>query len=172
MRKTARARKKTGSFLPGVIIVACILVFSVALWGETASSGADLRVNPKKSQAASYTYNPVGKPDPFRPFIEMELSKKKKTERLNALPVSPLQRLSIDQFKLVGIAGDYKHRMAIVEDAKGKFYPLFPGTYIGQNNGRVVKILADRLIVEEKVKTSAGRSKARQIMIRLREDER
>ncbi|MDI6775637.1 MAG: pilus assembly protein PilP [Syntrophales bacterium] len=171
MGKTARPMKKTSSFFTGV--VACVLVFSAGLWGEVAaaSAGADLRIGTEKNPAASYIYNPVGKPDPFQPFIEKEISKKKKAEKLQTLPISPLQGLSIDQFRLVGIAGDDKRRMAVVEDVREKFYPLFEGTYIGRNNGRVVKILADRVIIEEKVKTSAGKTQVEQITIRLHGEE-
>ncbi|OIP87063.1 MAG: hypothetical protein AUK24_09980 [Syntrophaceae bacterium CG2_30_49_12] len=164
--------KKTSSFLMG--IVTCILAFSMGLCGEAvvASSNADLKSRTEIGTTASYVYNPAGKPDPFQPFIEREtIKKKKKLEKLQTLSILPLQRISIDQFKLVGIAGDDKRRMAIVEDPKGKFYPLFQGTYIGQNNGMVVKILADHIIVEEKVKTGKGRTKVEKITIRLQKED-
>jgi len=77
------------------------------------------------------------------------LSPKKKTES-RTLPISPLQREGIEQFRLVGVSGDDHHRIAIVQDVKGKAYPIFLGTYIGKNSGRVVEILPDRIIVEEK----------------------
>lgn len=161
--------------MAGIIgIITCSLVFSAGPDRKAAAalSGADLlQTGYKKNPTSSYIYNPVGKPDPFRPFIEMELIKKKMVERPKPLPISPLQRFSIDQFKLVGIGGDDKHRVAIVEDEKGKFYPLLQGTYIGQNNGRVVKILADHIIVEERVETSTGKTRARQITIRLHREE-
>ena len=168
--------KKTSSFLTG--IVTCILAFFMVLYGKAAavvSSNADLKSRTEIGTTASYIYNPVGKPDPFQPFIEREIIKetikKKKVEKLQTLSISPLQRISIEQFKLVGIAGDDKHRIAIVEDPKGKFYPLFQGTYIGQNNGMVVKILVDRIIVEEKAKTSTGRTKIKKITKRLQKEE-
>ena len=163
--------KKTSSFLIGILT--CILAFSMVLCGKATavSSNADLKSRTKIGTTAAYIYNPIGKPDPFQPFIETEIIKKKKAEKLQALPISPLQRISIDQFRLVGIAGDDKRRVAVVEDAQGKFYPLFQGTYIGHNNCMVVKILADRIIVEEKVKTSIGKTKAKKITIRLQKEE-
>jgi len=118
--------------------------------------------------APQYKYNPAGKPDPFKPFIELDMAAKQKLEKAKPLAMSPLQRAGTDQFKLVGISGDEKLRKAIVQDAKGKIYPLFIGTYIGLNNGRVVEVLADRVIVEEKFKARAGKTKANRIVMKLR----
>ena len=116
---------------------------------------------------------PAAKPDPFRPFIELDQEKalafKKKAES-KVLPVSPLQRAEIDQFRLLGIAGDERSRTAIVDDGKGKFYPLIVGTAIGMNQGRVAQILADRVIVEEATK-ERGKKKVKRIIMKLRRDE-
>lgn len=118
--------------------------------------------------APPYKYNPVGKPDPFKPFIEQDVAAKKKIEKAKPLPLSPLQRAGIDQFRLVGISGDEKVRKAIVQDARGRIYPLFIGTHIGLNNGNVAEILADRVIVEEKLKARAKKTKVNRITMKLR----
>ncbi|HOW57627.1 MAG TPA: pilus assembly protein PilP [Smithellaceae bacterium] len=97
-----------------------------------------------------YSYNPLGKPDPFRPFIEEEIAaKKRQEEKKKMTSMFPLQRMEVEKFRLVGIAGDSERRVAIVEDASQKFYPIFAGTQIGMNDGKVVEILTDRVIVEE-----------------------
>ena len=126
--------------------------------------------DPRCKTAAAYKYNPIGKPDPFKPFIEQELSPKKKTAS-RTLPISPLQREGIDKFRLVGISGDDHHRIAIVQDVKGKAYPIFLGTYIGQNGGRVVEILPDRIIIEEKNKAEDKQAKTKRLTMKLRKDE-
>ncbi|MGD0022090.1 MAG: pilus assembly protein PilP [Smithellaceae bacterium] len=97
----------------------------------------------------TYSYNPLGKPDPFRPFVEIEVAVTKKNEKNEVASIFPLQRVSAEQFRVVGIAGDNIRRVAIVEDATKKFYPLFTGTHIGLHNGKVIEIMADRVIVEE-----------------------
>ena len=61
----------------------------------------------------------------------------------------PLQRAETEKYRVVGIAGDKDHRVAIAEDASKKFYPLLVGTHIGLYNGKVIEIMADRVIVEE-----------------------
>lgn len=113
----------------------------------------------------TYNYNPAGKPDPFRPFVEEVIAAKKKAEKKKVLSIFPLQRIETDQFKLVGIAGDQKHRLAMVEDATKKFYPISIGTRIGINDGKVLEILPDRVVVEE------GRGKkAKKIILKLRKN--
>jgi Tfp pilus assembly protein PilP len=114
----------------------------------------------------TYHYTSVGKTDPFKPFMELEPKPVKLKEK--AIPLSPLQRLDVDQYTLVGIAGNNKSRAAMVEDRKDKkFYPLFVGTSIGQNHGRVIEILADRVVVEEKL----GNEKAKRIVLLLHREE-
>ena len=129
--------------------------------------------------APLYTYKSAGKSDPFRPFIETDPTVKKKTEEetkkrpdLKIRPVSPLQQADIERFRLVGIAGDEKSRMAIVEDSVAKkFYPLSVGTFIGQNGGRVTAILADRVIVTERIVTEARKEQSRRITVMLHKEE-
>lgn len=112
---------------------------------------------------STYNYNPSGKPDPFRPFVETDLAAKKKEEKKDVSSIYPLQRAEVDQFRLVGIAGDQSRRVAIIiEDMTKKHYPLVVGTHIGMNNGKVVEILPDRVIVEE-YKTK----KVQRIILRL-----
>ncbi|HON58818.1 MAG TPA: pilus assembly protein PilP [Smithella sp.] len=118
----------------------------------TASFNAPLPAPPVVNPKETYSYNPLGKPDPFKAFIEIETTEKKKKEEKKALAATsifPLQREDTENYRVVGIAGDQEHRVAIVEDAAKKFYPLYKGTRIGLNNGKVVEILQDRVIVEE-----------------------
>jgi type IV pilus assembly protein PilP len=110
--------------------------------------------------APTYEYNAAGKPDPFKPFMETDPALKTKKEEdlrkktsAQSGSISPLQREDVRQFRLAGTAGDQNRRVAIVEDGVAKkYYPLFVGTYIGLNGGRVAAILPDRVIVEEKAK--------------------
>ncbi len=125
---------------------------------------------PDAKPAPTYVYNPIGKPDPFRPFMEMAPSPKKKIAPMT-LPISPLQRASINELRLVGVSSDDNHRIAMVQDVKGRAYPIFLGTYIGQNGGRVVEILPDRIIIEERTKAADKKAKAKRLTMKLRKDE-
>jgi len=121
----------------------------------------------------AYQYNAAGKADPFMPFLEMDLTLKKKKEEgqkkkaaAQGRPISPLQQAELGQFRLLGIAGDENRRAAIVAHGPTKkFYPLFVGTYIGLNEGRVAAILPDRLVVEERVETQ-DKKKRKRVQVR------
>ena len=179
-------------------IVGGVLIFLLAGgMGPVASWAAETKASPSAPSAAvaggpgtqpvpaavpeatGYIYLPAGKPDPFKPFMETDLAlKTKKEEDLRkktvgkGVPISPLQRADIGQFRLVGIAGDANRRMAIVTDGTTKkFYPLFVGTYIGLNGGRVAAILPDRVIVEEKAEKKAKKAKIRRMTVMLRKEE-
>ncbi len=135
----------------------------------------------------TYRYSPAGKTDPFVPFVEIDLAAKKAKEKkakeealkkrtaVSKRPISPLQQAEIGQFRLVGIAGDDKQRMAIVEDGVAKkYYPISVGTYIGLNGGRIISILPDRLIVEEPLQEESARGKkvqTRRMTVMLHKEE-
>jgi type IV pilus assembly protein PilP len=164
-----------------VISILCISFFSAALIDAAEVQGASSPVQPASIATATptqptapvsltsenvYNYNPLGKPDPFKPFIEVELATKVKAEaKKDVSSIFPLQRVEVEKFRLVGIAGDDIRRVAVVEDATRKFYPLFIGTHIGVNKGKVLEILADRVIVEE-----YETNKAKRIILKLRKN--
>jgi Tfp pilus assembly protein PilP len=121
------------------------------------------QVQAEKMPDSNYKYYPLGKPDPFNPFVEIEITSKKKEEK--KFSAYPLERDEIEKFSLAGIIGDPIQRLAIVEimeEGKLKFYPLLKGTRIGLHKGRVLEIMADRIIIEEFEK-----NKTRRIILKL-----
>jgi type IV pilus assembly protein PilP len=117
---------------------------------------------PEKKEEKEYFYNPAGKPDPFKPFIELTPVK---TAR--STPLTPLQKYDISQLKLVAIISTPGGNIALVEDAAGKGYFLKKGTWIGKNDGRVAKILKDKVIVEEVYQDISGQTKTNEISLFL-----
>ena len=133
-----------------------------------ATAAPDQNKTPPVTTSTSgdnYKYDPLNKPDPFQPFIAAETIEKKKAEKKVAAATSifPLQRADTESYRVVGIAGTEDHRVAIVEDAAKKFYPIIKGTRIGLYNGKVVEIMSDRVIVEE-----YEDKKARRVILKLR----
>ncbi len=57
--------------------------------------------------------------------------------------------------------------MALVEDVTGKGYFLKKGTWIGKNDGKVTKILKDRVIIEEVYQDIFGQTKTNEISLSL-----
>ena len=112
-------------------------------------------------------YSPKGKTDPFKSYIVVTAVPKSASAFL-----PPLQRLTVEQYKLVGIVyTGKKDSKAIVSDDAGKGYVIKLGSEIGQNNGKVVKILIDRIIVSEKFKDAFGDVKTREVPLVLRPSE-
>jgi type IV pilus assembly protein PilP len=122
---------------------------------------------PEKKEEAEYSYNPAGKPDPFKPFIQL-ISAKGGSK--NA-PLTPLQKYDISQLKLVAIISSPDGNIALVEDVAGKGYFLKKGTWIGKNDGKVTKILKDKVIVEEVYQDIFGQTKTNEMSLFLQKVE-
>jgi len=157
----------------GILIIFVIIHtgFIFAYAAEVKNTEAAVQPQIKQQAQAekmpdiNYKYSPLGKPDPFNPFVEVEIASKKKEKKFSAYP---LERDEIEKFRLVGIAGDQTQRLAIVEiveEGRLKFYPLLRGTHIGLRKGKVMEIMADRVIVEE-----PDKSKTRRIILKLHKD--
>jgi type IV pilus assembly protein PilP len=116
---------------------------------------------PEKEEA-EYSYNPAGKPDPFKPFIQLASRSGSRTA-----PVTPLQNFDISQLKLVAIITTSEGNIALVEDSTGKGYFLKKGTWIGKNDGKVIKILKDAVIIQEVYQDIFGQTKTNEISLSL-----
>lgn len=108
-------------------------------------AAVDEKKLPEKKQEPEFQYNPVGKPDPFKPFIQLTPVR----ELTRTAPLTPLQKYDLSQLKLVAIIATREGNVAMVEDSAGKGYFIRKGTEIGKNDGKVAKILKDRVIIEE-----------------------
>ena len=120
----------------------------------------------KKEETAEYTYNPAGKPDPFKPFIQVS-----PVRGPRAAPLTPLQRYEISQLKLVAIISAPEGNMALVEDSAGKGFFLKRGTLVGNSDGKVSKILKDRVIIEEVYQDAYGQGKSSETILYLHRPE-
>ena len=122
---------------------------------------------PEKKEEVEYSYNPAGKPDPFKPFIQLTPVR----EGSRTGPLTPLQKYDISQLKLVAIISTPEGNVALIEDATGKGYFLKKGTWIGKNDGKVTKILKDKVIIEEVYQDIFGQTKTNEISIFLHKAE-
>jgi len=159
-----RQKRRNDPIIVALALLACVLLIQapgVALCDDTV-----------KPEAEPYAYDAEGKPDPFEPFIDINKKKEEEKEKkkeetvkeaaavtkpknLRFLP--PLQRYGIEEFKLVAIGGSGRKKIAIVEDSKGKSFTLNKSTKIGMNEGKVIKILDDSVIIHEKVRDAQGK---------------
>lgn len=117
----------------------------------------------EKKEEVEYSYNPAGKPDPFKPFIQLTPVKGASRKVL----LTPLQRYEVSQLKLVAIISAPEGNVALVEDASGKGFFLKKGTLIGSNDGKVTKILKDKVVIEEVYQDVIGQTKQNEVTLNL-----
>jgi len=119
---------------------------------------------PEKKEE-EYSYNPAGKSDPFKPFLQLASARGGSRAVL-----TPLQKFDISQLKLVAIITTPGGNIGLVEDVTGKGYFLKKGTWIGKNDGKVTKILKDKVIIEEVYQDIFGQTKTNEISMSLQKE--
>ena len=90
----------------------------------------------------------------------------KKSLRMRPL----LERLDLDKVKLVAVVWNIPEPKAMVEDSGGKGYIITKGTPLGKNRGKVTRISASGVVVTEPYDTSPGKTKTREITLKLYAD--
>jgi type IV pilus assembly protein PilP len=139
---------------------------------QNAAAGAGGGKNKKNDEESSnedlsdYSYNPLGKRDPFRSFLVIS------TDPIDddSIPRTPLQRYELKQYSLKGIIWNrVDDPVALVADPLGKGHVLAEGDYIGKNWGKVIEITDNLVLVKEEYQDT-DRIQVRKIRLTLRED--
>jgi len=107
-----------------------------------------------------FSYNPGGRRDPFRSIITIE-----KIKGIRGL--LPLQRVEINELKLIAIVWGGFGYHAMVQTSDGKGYTLNVGTAVGPNDGSVKKITEQNVMIEENYTDIFGERKLRQVVLEL-----
>ena len=63
---------------------------------------------------------------------------------------SPLESFELAQLGLVGVIWNIAKPVALIRTPEGKEYPITINQPMGKNGGRVISILSDQVLVEEK----------------------
>jgi Tfp pilus assembly protein PilP len=142
----------------------------------TAKKGASTSTELATTETG-WKYNPAGKADPFKSFIiarrasspaavpKPEVRRRPLTQ-LEKMPLSEIQR----GLKVI-IWGKMGNK-ALVEDATGKGYVVEVGTYVGQKDGIVKKILQDRIVVEQSSRDSlTDKETTNEVVLKLKKTE-
>ena len=112
------------------------------------------------AEKEDYIYDPEGKRDPFLAFdFSPSQNLDGRTE---------LEQFEIGQLRLTATLEGLGEPKAIVESSTGKGFTVTVGTRIGPNNGEVVQILKDRLIIVESETDFTGETKMNTIEMLLR----
>ena len=117
---------------------------------------ADVDVTP-------YRYDPTNKPDPFASYI---LSMRDVAARSAAS--TPLERFDLSQLSVQAIIWGLERARALIIDPSGKGYIIAVGTPIGKNEGRVIEIADNLLVVKETYVDYRGQATSKDVKLRLR----
>jgi Tfp pilus assembly protein PilP len=122
-----------------ILTTYCSESFAQEASSQEASS---LAVSPEDT----YRYNPAGKRDPFfSPLYRVTEQEAMTSDQTK----TPLQRLDLGQFKVVGIILETGESKALIEDNSGLGYIVTSGTLIGPKGGVIKSIESGRILVEE-----------------------
>ncbi len=114
------------------------------------------------TQSVGYRYNAHGKRDPFRSFVLDQSNQVAEEER------GPLEQFDVSQLTVVAVVWGTGRARAMVEDPSGRGYIIQEGTPIGKNDGYVVRISDNSVLVEETYVDFAGEETNNEIEMRVR----
>jgi len=117
---------------------------------EEDSKERDSRVveKEKKKKRLVYTYDPIGKRDPFRRYVPRGLDQ--------AVSLSPLEQFDVDQLKVIGVVWGISSPRAMVIAPDGKGYVVGKGVSVGKGRGKVSRITQEGVVVAEEYRDFEG----------------
>ena len=117
----------------------------------------------------SYTYNPVGKRDPFRSPID---EPKKAGEKIDVgLCPEPLCQFDLDQLTLVAVVSGDANPVAMLEDGKRIGHIVRRNTKVGKQGGKVTQILRDCIEVTEYFMTPDGKKVPNRVQMCVKKED-
>jgi type IV pilus assembly protein PilP len=115
--------------------------------------------DPLAALEGDFHYDPTGKPDPFRSFIQVA--------QVDDAVSTPLERFDLSQLAVEAIVWGTERPRALVKDPAGKGYIVSQGTPIGKNKGRVVSIEDNVVRVKETYVDFRDQATTKEVEMRL-----
>jgi type IV pilus assembly protein PilP len=109
--------------------------------------------------AATYTYDKKGKRDPFQPY---------RHSRIQTDSQGPLMAYELGQLAVVALVWDTSNPRALVADPRGETHVVREGTPIGKNDGLVIHIGDNMVLVKETYVDFAGEMTTNDVELRIR----
>jgi len=113
-----------------------------------------------------FDYDPEGRRDPFRSF-EWERLALENDDSLRG----PLEQFDVSQLSVVAVVWNSGGGRALVEDPSGQGYIVEMGTPIGKNDGSVVRIDDNLVVVKETYVDFLGHESKKDVELRIRSSE-
>ncbi len=114
-----------------------------------------------------FSYDPADYRDPFASLLNI----KKVRDEVPLEQLTPLQRVSLADVRLQGIILLGRKGVAQIVTPDGKAHVVTPGTAMGRNRGKVVRITSDEVVVEEEFEDYMGEKVKQETVLRLRKEE-
>lgn len=114
-----------------------------------------------------FLYDATGLRDPFRSFTWEERSRRQLDEAMRG----PLEQYDINQLSVLGVVWNTGTARALVQDPAGKSYIIGEGTRIGKNDGRVIDIGDNEVVVKETYVDFLGNETTKDVEMRIRRSE-
>lgn len=127
------------------------------------TADADVSLAGASGFDASFSYDPTGKRDPFRSF-EFERPDRRHDDATRG----PLEKFDLGQLDLVAVVWRTDNAKALVMDPSGQSYIVGSGTRIGKNEGRVISIGDNAMVVKETYVDHLGNKSTKDIEMRIR----
>jgi type IV pilus assembly protein PilP len=137
-----------------------------AAGGPAAPAAAAPVAAPPAETPTVYTYNAVGKRDPFRSYFA-EVDEADEQNKVQ----SELQRFDIDQLKLIGVVVGTATPIGMVEDPQGLGHVVREGTLMGKHWGQVKHIRRGEIIIQEEFRDFTGRRVSHLVPLKIPEDD-
>lgn len=118
-----------------------------------------------KVEKEIYVYDPKGRRDPFTSLVQVT---KVKPERKKG--ASPVENFDVDEIKLIAIAWDNRQYYAMITLPDNKSYTIKKGMTLGLNEGKVIDITRDSMLIREQVKDYRGQLKSKDTILKLRKE--
>lgn len=115
--------------------------------------------------AGTMRYDPVDMRDPFRSF------EWKREEQMGVELGGPLEQFDLSQLDVVAVVWKTGSARALVHDPSGQSYIVGMGTRVGKNNGTVVGIDDNLVVVKESYVDYLGHETKRDVEMRIRRGE-
>lgn len=116
--------------------------------------------------ADGYTYDSTGKRDPFRSFM-WERPDKIALEHA----AGPLEKFDLSQLEVVAVVWRTGNARALVQDPSGESHIVGEGTTIGKNQGHVISIDDNTVVVKETYVDYLGQETTKDVEMRMRRNE-
>jgi type IV pilus assembly protein PilP len=116
------------------------------------------------ADAKDFHYDPTGRRDPFRSY-EWEHMKR---ELASTQQSGPLEQYDLGQLEVVGVVWDVGRARALVQDPSGMSYVVAAGARMGKNEGLVMRIDDNLVVVRERYVDLYGNESTKDVEMRIR----